>query len=154
MRPTVELNILLVQTSQPEPGRTCTICLGRSAMEIQEALRIMRALADGANPETGEALMADAMYQNAPVVRAFHRAVGALEYLQEREPSRKTPPGNGKSWSWAEDQQVCQELRRGIDFCQIAKTHNRSIGSIVARLVKVGKMGPNTPLDMFDPNVA
>ena len=29
---------------------------GGSAMEIQEALRIMRALADGTNPETGEAL--------------------------------------------------------------------------------------------------
>jgi hypothetical protein len=73
MRPTVELNIRLVQASQPEPGRTCTICVGRSATKIQEALRIMRALADGANPGTGEALMADAVYQNAPVVRAFHR---------------------------------------------------------------------------------
>ncbi len=124
-------------------------------MEIKEALRIMRALADGVNPETGEAFMADAVYQNAPVVRAFHRAVGALEYLQERERSRKTPPAKaGKSWSRAEDQQVCEELRRGIDFHQIAKTHNRTIGSIVARLVKLGKMGPNTPLDLFDPKVA
>ena len=90
MRPTVELNIRLVQASQPEPGRTCTICVGRSATKIQEALRIMRALADGANPGTGEALMADAVYQNAPVVRAFHRAVGALEYLQEREQEEAT----------------------------------------------------------------
>jgi hypothetical protein len=57
-------------------------------MEIQEALRIMRALADGINPETGEALMADAVYQDAPVVRAFHRAMSALEYLQERERSK------------------------------------------------------------------
>jgi hypothetical protein len=114
-------------------------------MEIQEALRIMRALADGINPETGEALMANALYQDAPVVRAFHRAVGALEYLQKREHARKTPPPNaGKSWSRAEDQQVCEELRRGIDFYQIAKMHNRSIGSIVARLVKLGKIGPNT----------
>ena len=40
-------------------------------MEIQEGLRIMRALADGVNPATGEALMADAVYQNPPVVRAF-----------------------------------------------------------------------------------
>ena len=102
-------------------------------MEIQEALRIMRALADGVNPGTGEALMADAVYQNAPVVRAFLRAVGALEYLQERERSRKTPAATGgTSWSRAEDQQVCEELRRGIDFHQIAKTHNRPIGSIVA----------------------
>lgn len=90
-----------------------------------------------------------------PVVRAFLDAVGALEYLQERERSRKTPAANGgKSWSRAEDQRVCEELRRGVDFYQIAKTHNRGIGSIVACLVKLGKMGPNTPLDMFDPKVA
>jgi hypothetical protein len=111
-------------------------------MEIQEALRIMRALADGVNPGTGEALKADTVFQNAPVVRAFHRAVGALEHLQQRERSRKTLPAkSGKSSSLAEDQQVCEELRRGVDFYQIAKTHNRSIGSIVARLVKLGRWG-------------
>jgi hypothetical protein len=124
-------------------------------MEIQEALRIMRALADGVNPASGEELKAEAVYQDLPIVRAFHRAVGALEYVQERERSKKTPPANaGKSWSRAEDQQVCEELRQGIDFHQIAKTHNRSIGSVIARLVKLGKIGPNTPLDMFDPKVA
>ena len=119
-------------------------------MEIGEALKIMRALADGVNPETGEVLTADAVYQYPPVVRAFHRAVRALEYVEERERSRKTPPAKaGKSWSRAEDEQVCEELRRGIDFHQIAKTHNRTIGSIIARLVKLGKIG--TRLDMFDP---
>jgi hypothetical protein len=60
----------------------------------------------------------------------------------------------GRSWSRAEDAQVCEELRRGIDFHQIAKTHNRTIGSIIARLVKLGEIGPNTPLDMFGAKVA
>jgi hypothetical protein len=58
-------------------------------MEIQEALRIMRALADGVNPANGEALMADAVYQFAPVVRAFHRAVGAKT---ASVPKRRRPP--------------------------------------------------------------
>jgi len=124
-------------------------------MEIGEALRIMWALADGVNPETGEVLSAHAVYQYPPVVRAFHRAVLALEYVEERERSKKTSTTNtGKSWSRAEDEQVCEELRRGIDFHQIAKTHNRTVGSIIAPLVKLGKVGPNTPLDMFDPRVA
>ena len=69
-------------------------------------------------------------------------------------PARRQPANAGKSWSRAEDEQVCEELRRGIDFHQIAKTHNRTIGSIIARLVKLGKIGPNTPLDMFGPKVA
>jgi hypothetical protein len=41
----------------------------RSAMEIQEGLRIMRALADGVSPDTGQLLTANAVYQYAPVVR-------------------------------------------------------------------------------------
>ena len=124
-------------------------------MEIQETLRIMRALADGINPETGDFLVADAVYQYPPVVRALNQAVGALEIMQERLRNKKASPAKaGKSWSRAEDQQVCEELRRGIDFHQIAKTHNRTIGSIIARLVKLGQIGPNTPLDMFGPKVA
>ena len=124
-------------------------------MEIGEALKIMRALADGVSPETGEVLAADSVYQYAPVVRAFHRAVGALEYMEERERSRRTLPANaGKSWSRAEDEQVCEELRRGIDFHQIAKTHNRTVGSIIARMVKLGKIGPNAPVDMLGSKVA
>jgi hypothetical protein len=124
-------------------------------MEIGEALTIMRALADGVNPETGAVLTADAVYQYLPVVRALHRSVHALEYVAERERSRQTPAVNaGKSWSRAEDAQVCEELRRGIDFHQIAKTHNRTIGSIIARLVKLGEIGPNTPLDIFGAKVA
>ena len=124
-------------------------------MEIGEALKIMRALADGVNPETGEVLAVDAVYQYLPVVRALHRSVRALEYVAERERSRQTPAVSaGRSWSRAEDAQVCEELRRGIDFHQIAKTHNRTIGSIIARLVKLGEIGPNTPLDMFGAKVA
>ncbi len=122
-------------------------------MEIHEALRIMRALADGINPENGGVLSADVVYQYAPVVRAFHRAVAALEIMEERERSRR-PANAGKSWSRAEDELVCEELRRGIDFQQIARTHNRTIGSIITRLVKLGRIGPNTPLDLFDPKVA
>jgi hypothetical protein len=50
-------------------------------MEIQEALRIMRALADGVNPASGKELKAEAVYQDLPILRAFHCAVGALEYV-------------------------------------------------------------------------
>jgi hypothetical protein len=124
-------------------------------MEIQESLRIIRALADGVNPETGEVLSGDAVYQYPSAVRALHQAVVALEFVEERERNRRPLPAKaGKSWSRAEDQQVCEELRRGIDFQQIAKTHNRTVGAIVARLVKLGKIGPATPVDMFDPKVA
>ena len=110
-------------------------------METQEAIKIIRALADGVNLATGEALKEDSLCLAPENVKALHRAVGALEYLDEREQARRLLPGNaGKTWSHEEEEQVCDELRRGLNFQQIAKTRNRTVGSIVARLVRLGKM--------------
>jgi hypothetical protein len=115
-------------------------------MEIQEALKIIKALADGVNPETGEILPADLIYQHPQNVRALHRAAGALEFLEERERNRRLLPKNaGKPWSSQEEAQVCDELRSGIDFQQIARTHNRTVASIVARLIRLGKVPAKFP---------
>jgi len=48
-------------------------------MEIREALTIVRKLADGVHPETGEVVQADCLYNHPQAVRALHRAVEALE---------------------------------------------------------------------------
>jgi hypothetical protein len=124
-------------------------------MEIQEALAMVRALTDGVNPENGKLLTADVVYPYAPVVSALPRAVGALEILKAKERSPRTLPGSGiKSWSRAENAQRCEELRRGIDFRQITKTYDQAMASIIARLMKLGKIGPDTPVDMSGPKVA
>lgn len=150
-----QMNICMVHSSQPPQELVSYDVRRRSAMEIQEVVRIVRALADGISPETGAALTADVLCQYASVIRAFHRAAGALEILQEQERSRGTLPAEGsRSWSRAEDAQVCDELRRGFDFYQIARTHNRSVASIITRLVKLGQIGPNSPLELFRPRVA
>jgi len=116
-------------------------------MEIQEALKIIKALADGVNPETGEALPGDELiYQNPQNVRALHRAAGALEFLEERERIKRLLPKNaGKPWTQQEEAEVCDELRSGTDFQQIARTHNRTVASIVARLVRLGKVSSKMP---------
>ena len=74
-------------------------------MEIQEALKIMRALADGVNPETGDVLSADAVYQYATGGEsAFTARWAHWKSWKNGERSRKAPPANaGKSWSRAED---------------------------------------------------
>jgi hypothetical protein len=110
-------------------------------MEIPEALTIVRKLADGVHPETGEVLQADCLYNHPQAVRALHRAIGALEFQDERERARKFLPGNaGKPWTNQEDAQICDEIRRGMSFEQIAQIHNRTNGSIVARLVRLSKI--------------
>jgi hypothetical protein len=109
-------------------------------MEIQDAVTIMRALAAGVDPDGGAALEAGSLCRRPQVVKALNRALGALIQLQQREQSR--PVNAGRYWSREEDAQVCAEVRKGIDFHEIAKAHNRSVGSIVARLVKLGEIKP------------
>lgn len=107
-------------------------------MEIQEALRIMRALANGVDPQTAEAMPAGSVCRHPENIKALNRALGALVQLEKWEKSR--PVNAGRTWTRAEDAQVCEEVKRGTDFHEIAKTHNRTVGSIVARLVKLGKI--------------
>jgi len=109
-------------------------------MEIAEALPIVRALAGGVDPDTGTALAAESVCRKPQVVRALNRALGAL--LQEEEREQRRPENAGRYWSRQEDAQVCAEVRRGIDFHEIAKTHNRTVPAIVARLVKLGEIKP------------
>jgi len=112
-------------------------------MEIQEALRIMRALTSGVHPETGESMEADSAYRQPETVKALNRALAALVQREQRE--RNKPTNAGRKWTRGEDAQVCEEVRNGTDFHEIAKTHNRSVGSIVARLVKLGKIAAPPP---------
>jgi hypothetical protein len=110
-------------------------------VETQEALKIMRALANGVNPQTRAALEADSFCRHTDTVKALNRALGALVQLEQRERSR--PLNAGRTWTRAEDAQVCDEVKSGTDFHEIAKTHDRTVGSIVARLVKLGKITPS-----------
>jgi len=109
-------------------------------MENQEALNIMRALASGIDPETNKQLDPESICRRPQVVKALNRSLGALFQLEQRDQHR--PAQAGRYWSRDEDAQVCAEVRRGIDFHEIAKSHNRTVPSIVARLVKLGEIRP------------
>lgn len=116
-------------------------------MEIHEALEIVRKLADGLHPETGQVLQNDCLYQNPQAVRALHCAVHALELQQARERARRSLPANaGKPWTDQEDAQLHAELRRGTSLQEIATAHNRRVGSVVARLVRLRKSSANSGL--------
>ena|SRR5579871_2708099 len=112
-------------------------------MDLQEAIKTIRALADGFDPETSHMLPGDSICRKPLSVKALNRAVGALIAEQQREKSRA---GNaGKYWTGKEDAEVCEQVRGGMDFQDIAKAHNRSVASIVARLIKLGKIASQKP---------
>ena len=121
-------------------------------MEIAEAIRIIRSLANGTDPETEEPLGEDSVCRAPAAVKALNRALAALVAQEGR--GRNKPTNAGRPWTGAEDEQMCEALRRGTDFNEIAKAHNRTIAAILARLVKLGKIKPQKSGDLFPPKVA
>jgi|SRR5579863_4350053 len=121
-------------------------------VDIQEAIKVIRALADGLDPETNAALPEDSICRKALSVKALNRAVGSLIAQSEREQNR--PTGAGRAWTGKEDAQVCEEVRKGMDFREIAKSHNRSVPAIVARLVKLGKISQQKLAQTNNPKAA
>jgi len=121
-------------------------------MELEQAIQVIRALANGIHPQSGAALEETSICRAPESVKALNRALAAL--VAENERAKKRPKDAGKKWSREEDEQICEDLRKGTDFNQIAQTHNRSIAAILARLVKLGKIAPDKSGHVFPPKVA
>ena len=106
-------------------------------MNLRKALEILRKLAEGIDPFTGEIFPPDSPYQNVQTVRALYRAID----FREKEPSRKTRPTNaGKPWSDEESQMLVKQYDSGMPIGRIAAAHQRTKVAIAARLVKLGKV--------------
>lgn len=103
-------------------------------MQIQQDLKIVTMLASGADPDTGEAILLSRNVTNA-LWRIIEFAVQNAK-SQTREP----PQNRGRSWSGAEDAQVCSEFERREALGKIAEVHGRTRGAFVSRLQRLGKI--------------
>src|SRR5881396_3634591 len=85
-----------------------------NAMEQAQALAIVRSLANGVDPETGEVFPADSAYQRPLMVRALYEAAAALE-RQERFDRRKKqlPAKTGEAWTEEEDRKLLSGFDAG-----------------------------------------
>jgi hypothetical protein len=108
--------------------------------EIQ-ALNIVTALANGVDPETGEVYPPESPYQRSHIVRALFAATRALERASEAEQRKQRLPANtGKPWSGEDDVRLGEAYDAGRTVEDLAREHNRTRGSIQARLMKLGKL--------------
>ncbi|MGH8431826.1 MAG: hypothetical protein ACREUF_15630, partial [Solimonas sp.] len=113
-------------------------------MEQTQALDIIRSLAAGADPLTGEAFPADSPYQQPEVIRALHLAAEALQ--RAASSARKTqglPASTGRPWSPEEDQELVTAFDSGSAPKQLSAAHQRTMGAIRSRLMKLGKIDPH-----------
>lgn len=118
-------------------------------MEKEQTLRILNALANGADPATGEQFTADSPYQHPETVRALFAAIKAVEGgttspAPERAAAERSaaPPqtGAGSRWTEEEEERLGAAFDAGKSVDQLARTHKRSRAGIEARLLKLGKI--------------
>ena len=113
-------------------------------MDIDRALKIVRALADGADPHTGEQLPIVGPYQQPDVIRALFLAARVLESEAWRQKRRSLlPPNVGKPWQPDKDRRLIERFAQGHNVDSLAALHMRTANGIRERLVLLGKLAPS-----------
>jgi hypothetical protein len=110
-------------------------------MSPNEAKSIIETLANGVDPETGEVLSAQSVFNNPQVIRALFIATNALDSLAKREKREKTLPGKaGNAWSETEDSELLSAFDAGGSIIDISTIHGRTEGAIASRLIRLGRI--------------
>jgi hypothetical protein len=110
-------------------------------MDAGQALAVVRSLANGVDPESGEVFPSESAYQRPQVVRALYEAATALERI-ERFERRKSqlPQKTGEPWSEDEDRKLLAAFDAGRALQELAAVHERTMGAVRARLLKYGRI--------------
>ena len=122
-------------------------------METQMTLQILKTLADGIDPATGERFAAGTAYQHPDTVRALFSAIRMLESpapaasrsapaKQDSAPTTAKPglENSGRPWSEEEDARLGSTYDAGQSIDELAGIHKRSKWAIEARLARLGKI--------------
>ena len=105
-------------------------------MDNFRAKEIIKCLADGVNPLTGEVLPPEDSCNQPEVIRAFHVILSVLP-----EKKQKSQPENaGKPWTSEDERVLAAMYDEGKTRKEICEYFKRSTGGIVARLVRLGKI--------------
>lgn len=109
-------------------------------MDSQQALAIVRSLANGVDPDSGEVFPADSPYQRPNTVRALYQAAEALEQSAMKEQRQAQRPAKAREpWSEDEDRRLLAAFDAGRALQELAAAHERTAAAVRARLLKYGR---------------
>lgn len=110
-------------------------------MDSAQALAVVRSLANGVDPESGEVFPAESTYQRPQIVRALYEAATALERIDRFDRRRsQMPPKTGEPWTEEEDRKLLAAFDAGRALQELAAAHQRTMGAVRARLLKYGRI--------------
>lgn len=110
-------------------------------MELQMAMKIIRALHQGKCPETEVALPEGSVCLKADVRQALAVALDRLAWsVNEKLREDSLPPNSGKPWTAEEDTLLTAEFDQSLALREIGVMHGRTRFAIQKRLEHLGKM--------------
>jgi len=117
-------------------------------MELDKAKEIVKVLANGINPASGEILPAVSPYNDSDVIRALFTILESLnaikkpkqtiEQKQEENINAGRPKNAGLVWTDELKMEVASKFRNGSSIDELAKYLERTKGAIVSELEKQG----------------
>jgi hypothetical protein len=125
-------------------------------IELIEAIKILRSLASGENPDTGQLLAADSVLEQPKVIRALHRVLQELEgeertqlrqmrkeerrEAEARRQDGRLPRKAGQRWHAGEEERLITLWDQGATVDEISEQMQRGAGGIASRLLRLGKV--------------
>jgi len=116
-------------------------------MELTEARTIVRTLAQGVDPITGEVFAADSPYNHPKVIRALFtvheharttRGRMSADEKRQRNVERGLPRNAGLPWTDDDRARVVSDFKGGRTLEQLATALERSRSAIHAELIRQG----------------
>jgi len=121
-------------------------------MELNESRNIVKTLAQGFHPTTGEAFPPESPYNDPEVIRALF---SILEFVKQAKQPRKSveekrrenlqcgrPRNAGLPWTEEDRAIVASQFAVGTTVDELANTLERSRGAIHAELLRQGLVSP------------
>jgi len=129
-------------------------------------LQILKGLANGADPFTGEVLPSDSPVNEPQAIRALFWALDrcesdkasavrgqqtkkSAEDRQRENMQKGLPQNNGLPWQQESRQEVATSFKNGVSIAAIAKKQNRTRGSITSELKRQGLISDNSANQNF-----
>ena len=112
-------------------------------MDLEHAKHILTVLSNGIHPITGEILPDSDSSNQLAVVRAINTVLRerGTDTGENTPSSKRTLPENsGKPWTEEDDAELCRMFDSGCSRKELSVHFKRTVGSISARLEKLGRI--------------
>lgn len=128
-------------------------------MELEKAKEIVRLLADGIDPTTGEVFPKESPYNDPVVIRALFTVI---ESLKEMPKPKKTieqkqqdnldsgrPRNAGLPWTEELKAEIASKYQSGISVIELSRYFERTRGAIESELTRQGLIESDEESDVF-----